>query len=332
LRKLNYSIHYVYHFAITAARNLQQERPLNFDQLETFLITADQLHFGRASRLCNLSPSALTRTIQRLEEEIGEPLFLRDNRSVTLTDAGRKLQTYAQNTLIDWKLFCDSIAPAEAIGGPLSIYASVTAVYSLLPDLLERFRAAFPHVQLELRTGAAEQAVEQVQNGEIDLAVAALPDRHLARLEFLPLTETPLLFIAKKGASDIPYSKQQLDLRRAPLVIPHGGLSRHRLTHWLKKNKITPNISSEVMGNEAIIAMVYLGCGIGIVPELVLERSPFRNEVEVIKNAPKLEPYTVGLCTTCRNLKRPAVQAFWKLASDSLTSSKPSTDPHLPQS
>ena len=60
--------------------------------------------------------------------------------------------------------------------------------------------------------------------------------------------------------------------------------------------------------------MVRLGCGIGIVPQLVLERSPFRDEVQILKNAPQLDPYSVGLCATKRGLARPAVRAFWDLA------------------
>ena len=60
--------------------------------------------------------------------------------------------------------------------------------------------------------------------------------------------------------------------------------------------------------------MVRLGCGVGIVPRLVLERSPFREEVVVLDNAPRLEPYVVGLCSSRRNLQRPSVRAFWELA------------------
>jgi len=62
--------------------------------------------------------------------------------------------------------------------------------------------------------------------------------------------------------------------------------------------------------------MVRMGCGIGIVPELVLERSPFRNDVQKIRSAPKLEPYVVGLCTTSKNLVRPSIEALWKLAKN----------------
>jgi len=182
---------------------------------------------------------------------------------------------------------------------------------------LEAYRSAYPEVQLELRTGVAEQAVERLQSGEIDLAVAALPDRHRSRIEFLPITTTPLVFIASKSdASKIPTIDGQLDLSRASLVLPQTGLSRRRLNQWLKEQRITPNITSEVTGNEAIIPMVRLGCGIGIVPQLVLERSPFRDDVVIVDQAPQLGSYEVGLCTSKHNLQRPGVHAFWSLAQE----------------
>jgi len=281
---------------------------MDIQTLETFIKTAELLHFGKASRACNLSPSALTRTIQRMEEEVGQSLFLRDNRSVALTDSGERLLAYALSAVQEWQLFQESISSIDdRVTGTLSIYASITAVYSLLPELLEAYRSTHPGVQLALRTGAAETAMEQVLSGEIDLAVAALPDQKPARLEFMPLAETPLVFIAQQPP-------KHLDFSQAPLIVPQSGVARQRLDLWLKQQAIVPRISTEVSGNEALIAMVRLGAGIGIVPLLALERSPLRDEVRVVANAPALAPYVVGLCAGKRNLKRPAVQAMWQLA------------------
>ena len=287
-------------------------------ELEIFLTLADLLHFGRASQVCNLSPSALTRTIQRLEEQVDQPLFLRDNRTVTLSAAGEQFRSYARQALQEWQSFRSALKDEQTVAGTLSIYASITAVYSLLPLLLESYRSAYPEVQLELHTGDAEQAVAQVQTGEIDLAVAALPDRNRSQIEFLPITTTELLFIAPKQPDKVIAAsiEGQLDLSVVPLVLPQAGLSRRRLDKWLKKNRMTPNVSSEVSGNEAIIPMVRLGCGIGIVPQLVLERSPFRDEVIILQNVPRLDPYVVGLCSSKRNLQRSSVQAFWRLAEE----------------
>lgn len=289
---------------------------MDIQELEIFLTAAELLHFGRASQACNLSPSALTRTIQRLEEQLSQALFVRDNRTVQLSPAGERFCLYARQALQDYKSFQHALTVPQQITGDLSLYASLTAVYSILPSLLEDYRKAYPDVQLELRTGAAEKAVAQVESGEIDIAVAALPDRRRAGIAFLPIMTTPLIFIAGKqlAASISQSGNPPLNLTQVPLVLPQAGLSRRRLDKWLRKNRIIPNVSSEVSGNEAIISMVHLGCGVGIVPQLVLERSPFRDDVVVLDRTPSLEPYVVGLCSSKRNLQKPAVRVFWQLA------------------
>lgn len=283
---------------------------MNLHELNYFLTLAEQLHFGRASQLCHLSPSALTRSIKRLEQSVGHTLFLRDNRSVTLTPEGEQFLHYAKRTLLDWEALRNELRDGGEIGGSLSIYASVTAVYTLLPDLLESYRKRYPKVHLELHTGSAEQSVQQVLAGTSDLAIAALPDRRLSGLQFLPLTETDLVFVGPKDQA------QPLDLHSMPLVIPRSGLARKRLDHWLRQHDTRPTISSEVSGNEGILAMVRLGCGIGIVPELVLQRSPFRHDIQIMQNAPQLAPYTVGLCTTGKNLRRASIRALWQLVEE----------------
>ncbi|ORJ53672.1 HTH-type transcriptional activator IlvY [Geothermobacter hydrogeniphilus] len=288
---------------------------MDINELEIFLSVAEQLHFGRASQACNLSPSALTRTIQRLETQLGQTLFLRDNRSVALSATGERFRDYARKAVSDWYSFRDSLRTSDEVSGSLSLYASITAVYSLLPDLLEAYRQAYPEVHLELRTGAAEQALPQLQSGQIDVAVAALPDRLGPRIEFLPIATTPLIFIAPavKTGNGAPNDIPSFRMADTPLVVPRGGQSRRRLDQWFKEQQLRPNISSEVSGNEAIIAMVRLGVGVGVVPQLVLERSPFRDEMRILEDAPRLEPYIVGLCTSRKNLRRPAVKAFWQL-------------------
>jgi len=290
---------------------------MDIHALQTFIRTAELLHFGKASRACNLSPSALSRTIQRLESDLGHPLFIRDNRSVVLTQAGKRLLPYARNAIQEWQHFSESISQEEEICGSISIYASITAVYTLLPDLIESYRAKYPAVQLDLCTGAAEQAVAQVLSGEIDLAVTAEPNREQAQLEFMPLIETPLVFIIAKQQTAFSLTNgNRVDFTNTPLVLPQSGTARDRLDAWLKSRKITPSIATEVSGNEGLIAMVSLGTGVGVVPLIALDHSPFRHNVEIITNAPRLKPFVVGLCASRRSLKRPALRAIWELARE----------------
>lgn len=65
---------------------------MDLRDLKTFLHLAESRHFGRSARAMHVSPSTLSRQIQRLEEDLGQPLFVRDNRTVTLTEAGEELQ------------------------------------------------------------------------------------------------------------------------------------------------------------------------------------------------------------------------------------------------
>ncbi len=71
--------------------------------LRLFLSLADNLHFGKTSREQHVSPSALSRSIKQLEDELGAPLFLRDNRSVRLTREGQQFREYASEVMNGWQ-------------------------------------------------------------------------------------------------------------------------------------------------------------------------------------------------------------------------------------
>ena len=114
-------------------------------QLQQFVTLAETLHFGRASELANVSASALSRSIKQLEDEVGVPLFARDNRSVSLTPAGSDFLEYARDALEQWELVRHQLQEeAGELQGEVRMYCSVTASYSFLFDLLSRVRADHP--------------------------------------------------------------------------------------------------------------------------------------------------------------------------------------------
>ena len=75
---------------------------MDTEDLKIFLHLADTLHFGKTSAACHMSPSTLSRQIQRIEEEVGQQLFERDNRSVLLTESGVQFRKYAKESLGKW--------------------------------------------------------------------------------------------------------------------------------------------------------------------------------------------------------------------------------------
>ena len=118
--------------------------------LRLFLALADSLHFGRTSREQHVSPSALSRIIRQLEDTLGTPLFLRDNRSVTLTREGLRFREYAAGVLRDWDTLQQELRQdGDTLRGELSLYCSVTASYSFLYDILSRFRHDHPRIELK---------------------------------------------------------------------------------------------------------------------------------------------------------------------------------------
>ena len=287
---------------------------MNIRELELFKHLATTLHFGRTSVECNITASGLTRAIQRLEAEVGESLFLRDNRSVSLTQAGISFKEYCEETIGRWSIFQNHLKSDTTLRGELTLYCSVTAIFSILPQIFSRFRKTHPEVMIRVQTGDAARALPKLQNREVDIAVAALPDQLPKEVGFIELLQTPLVFILPKSPLGLmTYSYGQIDWATTPVILPSEGLSRLRGEKWFADKGIRPNIYAQVSGNEAIIAMVSMGCGMGIVPLLVLENSSLKNEVELVELSPELTPFTIGVCTLLRNKRNPVVQSFWEI-------------------
>ena len=284
--------------------------------LKLFKHLATSLHFGQTSRACHVTPSALTRIIQRLEEELGEKLFLRDNRSVSLTAAGKVFRSYADDVLQRFELLQGDLSTEDMLSGEISLYCSVTAAYSILPAIFQKFRAVYPDVHINLQTGDAAQALSKLQNRDVDVTVAALPDNLPQRVEFLKIFETPLVFIVPSAFPEtIRFNDKQIDWEKTPIIMADFGLSRDRTDRWFFEKDIVPNVYAQVAGNEAIIAMVALGCGVGVVPGLVLEKSPLQKQIDIVRVEPELESFSIGICTMKKNMRLPQVDAFWQIAA-----------------
>ncbi len=284
--------------------------------LKLFLHLTETLHFGRTSRACHLSTSALSRQIQRLESEVGKQLFERDNRQVRLTSHGSIFRPMARDIVNRWESAREELqGKGKGLTGELRIYGSVTACYSILPMLIEQYRKSYPRVHIKLETGNHSAALEKVGSGELDIAIAARPNKLSSNLCFKKITETPLIFIAPgvdwPGAALV--DEDEIDWESLPFILPEKDLARDRVESWLRDRNLHPEIYAQVSGNEALLAMVGLGCGVGVVPGLVLEKFPITYPVKIIENSPGLEPYEVGIATHKRKMKSPLVSAFWEI-------------------
>lgn len=276
---------------------------MDLRNLELFLHLADSLHFGKSADAMAVSPSTLSRAIQRLEQETGCVLFERDNRSVRLTPAGEKLREFGGALLQEWRQLKQELKRSdEPLQGRLRVFCSVTASYFLLPEVLERFRRRYPQLEIKLETGDPALAVDKILADEADLAIAARPDALSAKLEFASLQQVPLVFIAPRTAPQQSqwFSQGEPDWERLPLILSEQGLARKRCDQWLR--------------NKGIVAMVALGFGVGLVPAAVIDHSPMGEKVRIVEPKPALKPFDVGIAVLKKRLEEPLIRAFWDTA------------------
>ena len=256
---------------------------MDYDALTLFLHLSRTLHFLRTSRACHVSPSALSRAVQRLERETGWPLFERDRRSVRLTPEGARFAAHARDTLERWERLQRELArPARHADGEhrdlrlghrlpeLPARAARRASASAIPTSTSSSRPATPPTRWSgWPRGASTSASRRSRR--------SVPRALVARV----LLHTPLVFAAPRAAVR----------GRAPLPPPAAALGRAadraagrrarratRADRWFRRRRVAPRVYGEVPGSEAILALVSLGCGVGIVPRIVLDESPLRGE------------------------------------------------------
>ncbi|MCG8648697.1 MAG: LysR family transcriptional regulator [Pirellulales bacterium] len=147
---------------------------MEIDQLRYFLRVAERGNFTHAAEELLVSQPALSRSIQKLEEELGQPVFERQSRSVRLTDAGLVLQSRAQQILTlleDTKAeICD-----DGESGRVRVGAIPTIAPFFLPDLLRQFSHDYPKAQLIVQEDTTDRLLKSCTQGEVDLAILALP-------------------------------------------------------------------------------------------------------------------------------------------------------------
>ncbi|AOM41631.1 HTH-type transcriptional activator IlvY [Xenorhabdus hominickii] len=292
---------------------------MDLRDLKLFLHLAESCHFGRTAKAIHVSPSTLSRQIQRLEEQLGHPLFLRDNRTVKLTSAGEQLKLFAQQTLLQYQQLQHSLNhQSPSLTGELRLFCSVTAAYSHLPQVLDKFRAEHPLVEIKLTTGDAADAVDKVQSTEVDLGIAGKPEKLPDNIGFTKIGEIPLVLIAPSLPCAVRAlaMQEQPDWNAIPFILPEHGPSRKRIELWFRRNKIHhPQIYATVSGHEAIVSMVALGCGIALIPAVVVENSPepVRNRVSLLENIYLVEPFELGVCALSKRLHEPLIKTFWGL-------------------
>jgi DNA-binding transcriptional LysR family regulator len=291
---------------------------LELAQLEAFLQVAHHRSFSRAAEALFLTQPSVTARIQSLERELGERLFERTGRSVTLTDAGHAFIPHAQRALTAVQEGADAIdAVRHGDVGSIRIAASSTIATYVLPDILKRFREHRPRVHVHLNaSGATEDAVEKLLAGLVHVAICRLSPH--PEVESLHLYNDDLALVV---APSHPFAKSGnrvtlAEAGREPFLFFERTSSYHGLVYSMfLRHGVAPESVLELDSMEALKHMVEAGLGIAILPAVSIVDEVARGElVKVdIQNMEQPAQREVGVHVLRHRILAPPVRDFLKL-------------------
>jgi DNA-binding transcriptional LysR family regulator len=238
------------------------------DDLEAVVVLAETLHFGRAADRLHVSQPALSKRIKRLEERIGGPLLVRGYRDVRLTEAGRLLAGRGRH-LIQESAATVALTQRAARGeaGLLRIGFGIATILGLVPDVLLRFRRAYPEVQLSLRDMPTPDQVSALANREIDVGFVRRPVSD-DRLVMRPVLDERLVVALGPRSPWVP----KLGLRSVagePFIIIARTRSASFYDHALSvcaAAGFAPRIVQEAGELFTVLSLVRAGLGVSLVP------------------------------------------------------------------
>jgi DNA-binding transcriptional LysR family regulator len=208
-----------------------------------------------------------------LERELGEELFERGGRGVRLTDAGRVFLPYADRILQQIQEVRDAVEEVRNVQlGSLRLGCAITISTYVLPQILHRFCAAHPRVDVVVRTGRSEQVLNMLLTDEVQVGIIRAlshPDLETFHLydDEIILVSFPEHPFAQTGSATLA------EASREPIVLFDRGSSYYGLIHDVfRKASVIPNVAMELDSLEATKRMVEQGLGIALVPLVTVER------------------------------------------------------------
>src|SRR6059036_2163739 len=253
---------------------------MDLSQLEVFLAVAREGRFSRAAEKLHRTQSAVSQSIRKLEDEIGEPLFDRSSRDGLLTDAGHVLQEYAERLL---NLRNDAqealVELRELHKGKLAIAANeFTALYQL--PVLAEFRRLHPMIKVTVQRALGSHIPDDVLRHNSELGVLTY-DPQEPQLHSVVVYLDELIFVVPP--SHPLAGERQVSIRQlgAESFVAHIVSSpyREKVIQTFKQHKTPLHMDVELPTLQAIKRFVSMGNGVALVPAISVENEITRGEL-----------------------------------------------------
>jgi DNA-binding transcriptional LysR family regulator len=243
-------------------------------QLEILQAIAETGSFTACGKKLHVSQSAISRQILLLEDELGEPLFLRVGRQVRMTPAAESLVQLGQRVFLDVRETVGSITDrTRELRGTLRLSGGMTVCLYVFPPLLKHLRRVHPQLDVRLTVALAGRSVQEIRGGRVDAGLLTLPVEE-SDMVTVPVLREELLLVT---IPTHPLAKRRKvaarDLAGLPFVLfEMGSATRRVIDHFFASEKIEPTIVMDTENVEIIKAMVKTGLGVGIVPYQAVAR------------------------------------------------------------
>lgn len=250
---------------------------LNLDSLKVFLAVAEHSSFSEAGRKLHLSQPAVSQIIQGLERQLGLLLFIRQGRTVQMTEGGHVLVSMARELLTSSQRVEQTMLSLQGeVVGEMSVGCSTASGKYLLPGLIARFRKEYPQVKINVVIGSRESIITKLIAGDISLGVSSKLIEH-SDLEYREFFNDDVILIVPATHRWAKYRKiYPDDLLDEPLILREElAGTREVLIESLRQHDISPEMLNiaMVLGNaEAICVAVEEELGIAFASRLAAAR------------------------------------------------------------
>jgi DNA-binding transcriptional LysR family regulator len=230
-------------------------------QLEILQAIAETGSFTACGRKLNVSQSAISRQILLLEEELGEPLFLRVGRQVRMTPAAESLVQLGQRVFQDVRETVGAVTDrTRELRGTLRLSGGMTVCLYVFPSLLKHLRRAHPHLDVRLTVTTAGRSLQEIRGGRIDAGLLTLPIDE-SDLVTVPVLREELMLITTPAH---PLARRRRvaaqDLGKQPFILfEPGSATRRVIDQFFVKEQLEPPIVTDTENVEIIKAMVKTG-------------------------------------------------------------------------
>ncbi len=248
---------------------------LNTRCIQAFLAVADCGSFRRAAEMLNRSQSAISAQIQQVEEEFAISLLNRTTRSVSLTDAGRRLAVRCRNIVADLDAVAQELREeVEIRRGRVTIGCSPSISTNRLPPIIAEFQSRYPGIAVSVKEDFAREMYEGLRNGEADFALGPRLDG-LNDFSFEHMLDDPLVAVLPldfplRGRRDVRFE----DVMHLPqLSMPKATATRQVVDSLFHDRGAVHNPRFEVTQQQTLFTMVEAGLGMTIMPMISVPRS-----------------------------------------------------------